>query len=47
MNSSVTLDKKISQYKLKNLEQVLATHDFSEETPLGEILNSLEDDAHE
>lgn len=37
----------LSQYKLKNLEQVLATHDFSEETPLGEILNSLEDDAHE
>ena len=36
-----------TQYKLKNLEQVLATHDFSEETPLGEILNSLEDDAHE
>ena len=33
--------------KLKNLEQVLATHDFSEEMPLGEILNSLEDDAHE
>ena len=37
----------LSQYKLKNLEQVLATHDFSEETPLGEILNSLEDDTHE
>lgn len=37
----------LSQYKLKNLEQVLATHDFSEETPLGEILNSLEDDDHE
>ncbi|USI65479.1 ABC transporter ATP-binding protein [Lactococcus petauri] len=37
----------LSQYKLKNLEQVLETHDFSEETPLGEILNSLEDDAHE
>ena len=37
----------LTQYKLKNLEQVLATHDFSEETPLGEILNSLEDDAHE
>ncbi|MFK4901084.1 ABC transporter ATP-binding protein [Lactococcus petauri] len=37
----------LSQYKLKNLEQVLAAHDFSEETPLGEILNSLEDDAHE
>ena len=37
----------LSQYKLKNLEQVLATHDFSEEMPLGEILNSLEDDAHE
>lgn len=37
----------LSQYKLKNLEQVLATHDFSKETPLGEILNSLEDDAHE
>ncbi|BAV02849.1 ABC transporter ATP-binding protein [Lactococcus formosensis] len=37
----------LSQYKLKNLEQVLATHDFSEETPLGEILNNLEDDTHE
>lgn len=37
----------LSQYKLKNLEQVLATHDFSEEMPLGEILNSLEDDTHE
>lgn len=37
----------LSQYKLKNLEQVLATHDFSGETPLGEILNILEDDTHE
>ena len=37
----------LSQYKLKNLEQALATHAFSEETPLAEILNSLEEDAHE
>lgn len=37
----------LSQYKLKNLEQALARHTFSEEMPLAEILNSLEDDAHE
>ena len=37
----------LSQYKLKNLEQALAKHTFSEETPLAEILNSLEADAHE
>lgn len=37
----------ISHYKLKNLEKVLSDNDFSDETPLTDVLKSLEVNAHD
>lgn len=37
----------ISHYKLKNLEKVLSDNDFSDETPLTDVLKNLEVNAHD
>lgn len=37
----------ISHYKLKNLEKILSDNDFSDETPLTDVLKNLEVNAHD